>query len=94
MTPRARASSQSFPISVSKMTGTGLLGTGLLGTALLGGWLKEVFGRRQSESSSPPSRPAANRKFCKERGKRRQERGMAERFIVGRLRNNAENTDG
>lgn len=83
MTPRARASSQSFPISVSKMIGTGLVEEGLVEEGLVaegvvaegvGGWLKEAFGSRQSESSSPPSRLAANRKFCRERGNRRLER--------------------
>jgi hypothetical protein len=78
MTPRARASSQSFPISVSKMIGTGLVEEGLVEEGVVaegvGGWLKEAFGSRQSESSSPPSRLAANRKFCRERGNRRLER--------------------
>jgi hypothetical protein len=78
MTPRARASSQSFPISVSKMIGTGLVEEGLVAEGVVaegvGGWLKEAFGSRQSESSSPPSRLAANRKFWKERGNRRPER--------------------
>lgn len=78
MTPRARASSQSFPISVSKMIGTGLVAEELVAEGVVaagvGGWLKEAFGSRQSESRSPPSRLAANRKFWKERGNRRLER--------------------
>lgn len=73
MTPSARASSQSFPISVSKMIGTGLVAEGLVAEGV-GGWLREAFGSRQSESRSPPSRLAANRKFWKERGNRRLER--------------------